>query len=390
MIGKGGLNIKQLEKKTGCIIDVDKVGLSVHLRGNENAIQKGIQEIENITLSVQEEIHLLPEVHSYLFGNVSCTNTWYWYSFLCFVLHTHCNYLYFCSYMYQGMAPLKELRSNNTDVYVDLSKDSKVMKIRGKVEYIEDVKNAIAALNVLTETITLDRQEAGFIIGKSGTTIKSLTVKFNVGIEVKDVNEDTALVSIVGFAVNVSGAVEEVNKMTYQNKDIDSKMVVSNLVRSKLLENSGSIIKNIQKDVNKSIGSNAIRLMFEKNSSESSSISLLEIRSPRMYHAKAVEYTKSKIAEYESIALVINIESYMVPKFIGKRGEKIKQLRKLGKGATIEVDAFVGEISVLASDEATKVLIKNTIEDFVCDVSTPFLFCCRKCKTSQSKLFVYA
>lgn len=390
MIGKGGLNIKQLEKETGCIIDVDKVGLSVHLRGNENAIQKGIQEIENITLSVQEEIHLLPEVHSYLFGNVSCTNTWYWYSFLCFVLNTHCNYLYLCSYLYQGMAPLKELRSNNPDAYVDLSKDSKVMKIRGKIEYIEDVKNAIAALNVITETITLDRQEAGFIIGKSGTTIKSLTVKFNVGIEVKDVNEDTALVSIVGFAVNVSGAVEEVNKMTYQNKDIDSKMVVSNLVRSKLLENSGSIVKNIQKDVNKSIGSNAIRLMFEKNSSESSSISLLEIRSPRMYHTKAVEYTTSQIAEYESMALVINIESYMVPKFIGKRGEKIKQLRKLGKGATIEVDAFVGEISVLASDEATKVLIKNTIEDFVCDVSTPLLFCGRKCKVCQSKLFVYA
>ena len=73
VIGKGGSNIKSLEKKTGCIIDVDKVKSVVHLRGNLDAIQKGITEIENITLSIEDEVRLTSEVHSFLFGNVSLT-----------------------------------------------------------------------------------------------------------------------------------------------------------------------------------------------------------------------------------------------------------------------------------------------------------------------------
>ena len=71
VIGKGGTNIKQLEKRTGCIIDVDKVKGQVHLRGDAEAIKKGIEEIENITHSVEDEIRLTAEVHTYLFGNVS-------------------------------------------------------------------------------------------------------------------------------------------------------------------------------------------------------------------------------------------------------------------------------------------------------------------------------
>jgi hypothetical protein len=71
VIGKGGLNIKKLEKETGCIIDVDKIKGQVHLRGNSEVIQKGIDAIESITKSVGEQITLTSEMHSYLFGNVS-------------------------------------------------------------------------------------------------------------------------------------------------------------------------------------------------------------------------------------------------------------------------------------------------------------------------------
>lgn len=80
IIGKGGSNIKQLENKTGCIIDVDKVKSQVHLKGNSLAIQKAVGEIENITLSVEEEVRLSPEIHSYLFGNVSCSDLFEKYS----------------------------------------------------------------------------------------------------------------------------------------------------------------------------------------------------------------------------------------------------------------------------------------------------------------------
>ena len=71
VIGKGGLKIKKLEEETGCIINVDKVKGQVHLRGNAEVIQNAIAAVENITHSVTEIISLTPEMHSFLFGNVS-------------------------------------------------------------------------------------------------------------------------------------------------------------------------------------------------------------------------------------------------------------------------------------------------------------------------------
>ncbi len=71
VIGKGGMKIKELEKETGCIVDVDKVNGQVHLRGNAAVIEKCSIAIENITKSIEEEIVLTSEMHAYLFGNVS-------------------------------------------------------------------------------------------------------------------------------------------------------------------------------------------------------------------------------------------------------------------------------------------------------------------------------
>ncbi len=72
VIGKGGSNIKLLERETGCIVDVDKVGGKVHLRGDVDAIDKAIRQIENITQSIEEEVKLSIAVHSHLFSKVRC------------------------------------------------------------------------------------------------------------------------------------------------------------------------------------------------------------------------------------------------------------------------------------------------------------------------------
>jgi len=82
IIGKGGSNIKQLEQKTGCIIDVDQVKSQIHLRGNADAIRIAVEAIESVTLSVEDEIRLSAEVHSFLFGNVSYLNARLSFSFV--------------------------------------------------------------------------------------------------------------------------------------------------------------------------------------------------------------------------------------------------------------------------------------------------------------------
>jgi polyribonucleotide nucleotidyltransferase len=241
------------------------------------------------------------------------------------------------------------------------------MKIRGKIDSLAAVKTDLGGINVTMETIGLDKNEAGLVIGKNGATIKFFSDKFNVGIDVNDIKDEVATVAVVGNYGNVAGAVEAIKLLIYQNKDIVLNVVVSNLVRHKFLQDSGKMVKDVQKEVNESIGGNAVRLIFEKNGSESSSVSLLEIKSPRMHHLSAVELVKKRIADYESDALFIKIEPYMIAKFVGKGGKNIKELKKLGTGVVIEVDGVVGEVSVLTNDEATKELIRAAIEKFIAE-----------------------
>lgn len=75
VIGKGGSNIKKLESKTGCLIDLDKVKSQIHLQGNESSIKKAITEIENITLAVEIEMKLGEALFAFLFSKVSIVLT---------------------------------------------------------------------------------------------------------------------------------------------------------------------------------------------------------------------------------------------------------------------------------------------------------------------------
>jgi len=266
------------------------------------------------------------------------------------------------------MIPYKQLRKDHENVYIDLSKDSKVMKLRGKVEAITAVKDDIAKINVTMETIEVSGREAGLIIGKGGATIKALTEKYDVGLDVKDGNKDKAAIEIVGISINVAAAVKGINEMIFQNQVVDTAVVCSKLFKFKCLGKAGAGIKELQKDVNAALDSNAVRIQFEGRDKEveiESSCALLEIRTPRMIHTRAVELVKMRVAEDEAKTLVIKFESHMIPMIIGKGGEKINELKKLGKGATIELDRVIGEASILATDEATKLLVKGAIEEII-------------------------
>ena len=70
VIGKGGSNIKKLENKTGCIVDIDKVQSQIHLQGNESSIKKAIADIENIILAVEVEMTMGEALFSFLFNKV--------------------------------------------------------------------------------------------------------------------------------------------------------------------------------------------------------------------------------------------------------------------------------------------------------------------------------
>ena len=245
-----------------------------------------------------------------------------------------------------------------------------MMKLRGKMEAITAVKDDIAKkINVTMETVAVTGREAGLVIGKGGATIKALTEKFDVGLDVKDSKDDTAIIDIVGISINVAAAVKEINDMIFQNQDVDTNIFCSKLFKNKCLEKAGAMIKELQKEINAALDCNGVRIQFEgrdrgEGEMESSG-ALLEIRSSRTHHASAVELVKKRVAEYEAKTLVIKFESHVIPAIIGKGGEKINELKKLGKGATIELDRVIGEVSVLATDETTKNLVKDAIEEII-------------------------
>ena len=71
IIGKNGSSLKQLEKRTGVRIDVDKVGSKIHLEGSVSALNAAVRQVENITLAIEEEVKLTLGITGYLTAKVS-------------------------------------------------------------------------------------------------------------------------------------------------------------------------------------------------------------------------------------------------------------------------------------------------------------------------------
>mmetsp|Transcript_4373 Transcript_4373/g.8410 ORF Transcript_4373/g.8410 Transcript_4373/m.8410 type:complete len:1214 (-) Transcript_4373:129-3770(-) len=338
IIGKGGARLKELQEQTGCIVEVDRSTNQIILKGNASSIQNAVGTIENIILTLDDEILLTSKIHSYLFCN--------------------------------GMMAFKELRNSHIGVYMDLSKETKKLKVRGKASAISALKDAISQLDVTMENIEMSNKEAGMVIGKGGSMIKLLMEKFCIGVEVKHDANESAIVEVVGTSSNVADAVEEINQLIHQNQDVKSVVVVNKLIKNRLLENAGEEFKSIQREMSKALDTKSIKLGFEtkdKDTDNAASSALLEIVSIQAVHAAAVNFVKQKMDEYESNILFIHVDPSLTSKIVGKGGEKIKELKKLGKGSTIEIDRITGEVSVFSIDENTKHLVKAGIESIVAE-----------------------
>jgi uncharacterized coiled-coil DUF342 family protein len=71
IIGKGGSKLKELREQTGCVLEVDTDKSQVTLKGTASAIQSAIEKIDNIILTLDDEILLTSKIHAFLFSNVS-------------------------------------------------------------------------------------------------------------------------------------------------------------------------------------------------------------------------------------------------------------------------------------------------------------------------------
>lgn len=342
VIGKGGSNIKKLESKTGCLIDLDKVKSQIHLQGNESSIQKAITEIENITLSIDVEMDIGEALFSFYFS--------------------------------KQLSELSALQKKHPNVTFDLSKETRVMKLRGREEFVTPAKEDVMNVNVKMEKMDISAREAALIVGKGGKTINRITEQHGVSIQIenqknsKAVDDGKSVIMISGNGMKVDLAVKEIKDILFNNEDIEVSILVSAMTRNRLLSNGGGLVKQLQKDVNKACqpGNSFVRFEEMTKGEERDSSTILIVKSARMHIEKAEAIVKEKISSFDSNLVTIQIDVDLVPVIIGSKGATIKSLKKLGgQGADIDVDKFSGEVKLMADTESQRDAMKTAIDDLV-------------------------
>jgi len=335
VIGKGGSNIKKLENKTGCLIDLDKVKSQIHLQGNESSISKAIQEIEDITMAIEVEMKLDQATLSFLFSN--------------------------------HMTEFSSLQKKYPNVIFDLSRETSMLKLRGREEYVDPAKEEVLKNDVTMQSIETSSRDAALIVGKSGKTINRLIETHGVAIQVENRKDDMSEIIVSGLQNQVVEAINEIKDILFNNEDMEVSLLVSAMTRNKLLSNSGLLVKKLQKDVNAACQPGNSFVRFEelpKEERETSSILL--VKSPRMHIKEAEKIVRERIEEYDSAVLTMQIDLDLIPVIIGPKGATIKAIRKEGgDGSDLEIDKFSGEVKLMAEKESSREKMKSAIDAIV-------------------------
>jgi len=339
VIGKNGANIKQIELRTGVQVDVDKVGMKIHLHGSEAALEAAVEEVEKITLSVSDEFAISEALVDYLLA--------------------------------KRLEFFAKLQQDHPNVYFDFSKDKATMELRGKPDDVSEARADVESKIVVSRTKSMSQKEAGYVVGKKGETINKLTEQHSVVINVSnDDNGETATVKIIGPESKVDAALASVEDIVYQNEELEESVVVRNMQRNKLLGNSAAAIREIQGEINTGISGGGCLLVFEKRTQtkeEMNEPSKLLIRTARGNMERAKQIVQKHIDAYEADILRVDVRPDIIPALLGKGGATINALRKEGKGAEIDVDKSTGVCFIQSEDAETREAVKVAMEKIIAE-----------------------
>jgi len=343
IIGKNGSALKQLESRTGVRIDVDKVGSEIHLQGSASALDAAVREVENITLAIEEELKLTLGTIGYLLAKKSTI--------------------------------LNKLQESHPFVYFDVSRNSNILRLRGKPDYVAMAKVDINTLDLKTSTRDLHSRETGLVVGKGGSTITKLVNDFDVSINVSDANKKTgnSVMEITGPHRLVDSAMDAIESILHENEEMEDFIYVEPMQRNMFLSNNGTVLKGIQKEISLKLTKNGsgggLLLVFERKEGEDkynkSEPSKLIIKSNRANIDYVKEVIESRIKQHESTVTTVTVDPSMISAIIGKGGAKIKSLRS--DGVEIEVTKETGVIKIQSEDDAAKTKVLSEIEIIVAE-----------------------
>jgi polyribonucleotide nucleotidyltransferase len=316
VIGKNGAMIKQIQDLTNATIDVRKDDDKIEITGNTFAVAAAVAEIDKIALAVEEEVTVSSEFVNYLTSR-------------------HVNVV-------------TKLREQYTDVYLDISRDSTKIAIRGMPDRVNAVKKFLLGIDIVKKERQLIGREAMILVGRKGVTINKLVLKHEVSIAVDKVDEENSTATVTGPPGLVDAAMNEIEELMNDNREVIEKINVSPILKRILLAENAQHIKALQNRVNEELKSQDLDgntyISFDKDSKEKDYPELL-VKAKQSVSSTAFELVEAGVKELDNLMGHFSIDTYIIPRIIGKGGETIRKLTK-DKLAYIEVDRVSGKVSV--------------------------------------------
>lgn len=316
VIGKNGAMVKQIQDLTKAAIDVRKEDEKIEITGNALAVAAAVAEIDKITLAVGEEFTVSNEFINYLTAR-------------------HINVV-------------TKLREEYTDVYLDISRDSTKIAIRGMPDQVNAVKKFLLGIDIVMKERKLIGREAMVLLGRKGVTINKLVAKHEVSIAVDKVDEENSTATVTGPPGLVAAAMDEIEELINDNREVIEKIHVRLIFKRILLAEGAQHIKALQNRVNDELKSQDLDgntyISFDKDSKDKDHPELL-VKAKQSVMSTAFKLVEAGVKELENLMVHLSIDTYIIPRIIGKGGETIRKLTK-DKLAYIDVDRVSGKLSV--------------------------------------------
>lgn len=318
IIGKQGSRIQKLMEIHKVTIDVDKETCLATITGSAGAAQCAKTEMETITRAVDVDVSLSAEVVAYLAAPY--------------------------------IEDLANLKNKYEDLYMDLIRSASKAILRGAPERVEEAQQELLNLNLKSEERTLIGREFISLLGTKGARIEKLVQTHKVVIDVnKSKVDDTAVAVVTGPPNRVADTMIEIQELLDSNREVVETLSVDVIVKQILLAEAGQQIKALQANVNEQLKKEDetanCYLSFPKERQDSPE---LLVKSRQSTIDTAMSLTEAALKELQTLVVALSVDTYVVPRIIGKGGETIKKLTH-GKPCFLEVDRSKGKIVLGAS-----------------------------------------
>ena len=120
------------------------------------------------------------------------------------------------------MAEFDLLQKRYHNVTFDLTKQTSILKLRGREEFVIPAKEEVLSVDVKMETLEISSREAASIVGKSGQTVNRLVADHDVSIQVESQkNDDKSTILVSGQGRNVDAAIKEIKDILSATNSVE-------------------------------------------------------------------------------------------------------------------------------------------------------------------------